>query len=80
NSNKLFSWPRFKLGLQLFLGKRLKQVNFSSFEKLGSKAWKDIWSAGQGVGDIDQKQRTAEIVSQLIEEYSRAKEKIMKML
>ena len=80
NSNKLFSWPRFKLGLQLFLGRKLKQVNFSSFEKLGSKAWKDIWSAGQGVGDIDQKQRTAEIVSQLIEEYSRAKEKIMNLL
>ena len=30
------------------------------------------------MGDIDQKQRTAEIVSQLIEEYSRAKEKITK--
>ena len=80
NASKTFSWPRFKLGLQLFLGKKFKQINFSSFEKLGSKAWKDIWSAGQGVGDIHQNKRTAEIVSQLIEEYSRTKEAVMKML
>jgi len=33
------------------------------------KAWKDIWSAGQGVGSIDAVPTTAELVSQLQAQY-----------
>jgi nitronate monooxygenase len=33
------------------------------------KAWRDIWSAGQGVGSIVQVQRTSVLVEQLVAEY-----------
>lgn len=39
------------------------------------KAWRDIWSAGQGVGSIDEIQSTSELVSQLVREYHEATEK-----
>lgn len=37
-----------------------------------SKAWKDIWSAGQGVGAIDRIEPTADIVATLKGEYQQA--------
>lgn len=37
-----------------------------------AKAWKDVWSAGQGVGSIDDIPTTAELCSRLIAEYSEA--------
>lgn len=41
------------------------------FEKLsgGSKAWKDIWGAGQGLGVIDRVSSTAEVVEELRREF-----------
>lgn len=36
------------------------------------KAWRDIWSAGQGVGAIQKVQKTSELVSNLITEYHQA--------
>jgi nitronate monooxygenase len=33
------------------------------------KAWRDIWSAGQGVGSIDKVLSTAELVDKLVSEY-----------
>jgi nitronate monooxygenase len=36
------------------------------------KAWKDIWSAGQGVGNIHRVQPLAEIVARLEQEYQQA--------
>ena len=41
-----------------------------------AKAWKDIWGAGQGVGQIDDMPPVAEIVSRLKEEYRLAKERL----
>ena len=37
-----------------------------------SKAWKDIWSAGQGVGSIKEVKPIAELVEILREEYAQA--------
>lgn len=37
-----------------------------------SKAWKDIWSAGQGIGSIRSVQPTAEIITQFKDEYRQA--------
>jgi len=37
------------------------------------KAWKDVWSAGQGVGTIHKVEPIAEIVDRLVEEYEAAK-------
>jgi nitronate monooxygenase len=36
------------------------------------KAWRDIWSAGQGVGSIDKVLSTAELVEKLVSEYHAA--------
>lgn len=33
------------------------------------KAWRDVWSAGQGVGDITKKETVSEIIKNLKEEY-----------
>lgn len=41
-----------------------------------SKAWKDIWGAGQGVGGINQMTSVAETVTSLRNEYESAKQKI----
>lgn len=40
-----------------------------------TKAWRDIWSAGQGVGTIRKIEPVADIVAQLISEYEKAKAK-----
>ena len=48
-------------------------VNFDSMQReTNAKAWKDIWSAGQGVGAIEKIQTTSEIIVQLEAEYSEA--------
>ncbi len=41
-----------------------------------SKAWKDIWGCGQGIGAIDKVQSTADFVAQLKREYLEAKNKL----
>ena len=38
-----------------------------------SKAWKDIWGCGQGIGAVSQVQSTAAYVAQLKREYAVAK-------
>lgn len=53
--------------------KKKDSVNFDSMQKeTNAKAWKDIWSAGQGVGAIDKIQPVSEIISQLGTEYNAA--------
>ena len=47
------------------------RVEFSSNEN-DIKAWKDIWSAGQGVGEVKAIQPTAEIVAELLAGYRAA--------
>ena len=42
-----------------------------------SKAWKDIWGCGQGIGAIDKVQSTADYVAQLRREYVAAKTRLM---
>lgn len=44
----------------------------SSQSSTDKKAWRDIWSAGQGVGSIEQVQSTGELVDNLVAEYHRA--------
>ncbi len=41
-----------------------------------SKAWKDIWGCGQGIGAIDKVQSTADYVAQLRREYEAAKARL----
>jgi nitronate monooxygenase len=41
-----------------------------------SKAWKDIWGCGQGIGSINQVQSTADYVAQLKREYAAARARL----
>ena len=41
------------------------------------KAWKDIWGAGQGVGNIDDLPPASELIGRLCEEYARAKGRLL---
>ena len=41
-----------------------------------SKAWRDIWGAGQGVGSIGKVTSTAEAVAQLEREYHEAQQRL----
>ena len=41
-----------------------------------SKAWKDIWGCGQGIGSITQVQTTADYVAQLKREYAAARARL----
>ena len=42
-----------------------------------SKAWKDIWGCGQGIGAVTQIQGTADYVAQLKREYAAARERLL---
>jgi nitronate monooxygenase len=42
-----------------------------------TKAWKDIWGCGQGIGAVTQIQSTADYVAQLKREYAAAKAQLM---
>jgi nitronate monooxygenase len=42
-----------------------------------TKAWKDIWGCGQGIGAVTQVQSTADYVAQLRREYAEAKARLL---
>jgi nitronate monooxygenase len=44
-----------------------------------SKAWKDIWGCGQGIGAVTQIQSTADFVAQLKREYANARQRLLAM-
>lgn len=43
---------------------------------LDAKAWKDIWSAGQGVGTVQKVEPVRDIITTLSKEYDKAREKL----
>ena len=43
-----------------------------------SKAWKDIWGCGQGIGSVGKVQRTADFVAQLKREYEEARRRLLR--
>jgi len=50
--------------------------NFGSESMHKSKVWRDIWSAGQGVGTIDAIQPTAEVVTAMRQGYEAARKRL----
>ena len=52
------------------------KMNFGSGGSSKAKAWRDIWSAGQGIGAIQQILSTAQLVDQLHSEFIQAAEKL----
>jgi nitronate monooxygenase len=49
------------------------KMNFGSGGNMEKKAWRDIWSGGQGVGNIHEVRPTREVVARMIEEYAAAR-------
>jgi nitronate monooxygenase len=45
------------------------KMNFGSGSDLKTKVWRDIWSAGQGVGNIHEVLPTAALVARMVREY-----------
>lgn len=52
------------------------KMNFGSGEGSARKAWRDVWSAGQGVGQIDDVPTTVDLVERLRSEYGAARERL----
>lgn len=51
-------------------------MNFGSGGNTKSKAWKDIWGCGQGIGGVTERQSTGAYVDRLIAEYNAAKTRL----
>lgn len=54
-----------------------RQMDFGSGGNTRSKAWRDIWGAGQGVGTIDEIRSAEEIVMQIEREYRQTLQDLM---
>lgn len=52
------------------------KMDLSAMQSAGSKAWKDIWGAGQSVAGIQSVSSTQAIVDQLAIEYESARQKL----
>jgi len=52
------------------------KMNFGSSGGAEKKVWRDIWSAGQGVGQIDAVMPVAEVVAKLRVEYATARKRL----
>ena len=61
-------------GLSLDDTKKIAKIDFSGDMHAGSKAWKTVWSAGQGVGNVRKPETIKEIIDILKKEYETAVE------
>jgi nitronate monooxygenase len=52
------------------------KMNFAS-DRDGPKTWKDIWGAGQGVGNIEEVLPAAELIARLASEYQSARGRLL---
>ena len=51
-------------------------MKFGSEGSSKSKAWRDIWGSGQGIGAVDRVLPAAELIARLAEEYAAAKARV----
>ena len=61
-------------GLSLDDTKKVAKIDFSGDMHAGSKAWKTVWSAGQGVGSVQDPETVKDIIDILKREYRSAVE------
>jgi len=52
------------------------KMNFAAGSGVEKKVWRDIWSAGQGVGQIDKVLPVREVVAKLAAEYTAARRRL----
>jgi nitronate monooxygenase len=55
----------------------LETMDFGSAEGSKTKAWRDIWGSGQGIGAIDRVRPADDYIAQLMAEYAEAKAELM---
>jgi len=66
------NWLKVTLAAAGFTPESLKsegRIDFSGDISAGKKAWKDVWSAGHGVGGIERVATVAELVAELRADY-----------
>jgi len=51
-------------------------MDFGKADKTDAKAWRDIWGAGQGVGNIDDILPARELILRMEQEYQQAQRDI----
>ena len=69
----LGNWMRASVeaaGLTEEAMKAVAKIDFSQDMHAGTKAWKHVWSAGQGVGLVDAPESVADVVETLVRQYS----------
>ncbi|HSV53025.1 MAG TPA: nitronate monooxygenase family protein [Burkholderiaceae bacterium] len=54
-----------------------KTLNFSGGEGGSSKAWKDIWGSGQGIGAVNEVVNASALVARLQREYREARQRLL---
>ena len=52
-------------------------MNFGSGGNTESKAWKDIWGSGQGIGAVKARETAGEYIATLVKQYNAAKARIL---
>jgi nitronate monooxygenase len=55
----------------------MKTMNFAGGEGSKSKAWKDIWGCGQGIGAVTEVTSAAALVARLKREYAEAQRRLL---
>jgi nitronate monooxygenase len=55
----------------------VKTMNFAGGDGSKTKAWKDIWGCGQGIGAVTEVTSTADLVARLKREYEEAKARLV---
>ena len=69
----LGNWMRASVeaaGLTEEAMKEVAKIDFSQDMHAGTKAWKHVWSAGQGVGLVNTPESVADVVETLVRQYS----------
>ena len=54
----------------------VKAMNFASGEASKTKAWKDIWGSGQGIGAVTEITSAADFIGKLRRQYQQARERL----
>ncbi len=54
----------------------IETMKFGSDGSSKSKAWRDIWGSGQGIGAVDRVMPAADLIAKLAEEYAAAKARV----
>ena len=74
----LYSAASLRLGAHSLPVSDPTKMNFGTANTDGttSKAWRDIWGCGQGIGPVDAVVPTAELVGRLTREYDAARARL----